>query len=125
MPLKHPFWQELILQFRLLDTQGKYQEWSDHSLMNSWLNLKQLETEIVEMQIKAFYQTIAQEIHRKTGQIAEIILNLSQEKKSSVLICCGNLLVVYQLFNFDSIGDLTLTADNLIEYSVSKIKQFF
>lgn len=131
MTIKYPFLQELLYQFRLQDTDGNYQNLSDHHLLNSWLTFNQLEPDLIQLQIRAFYQAVGKEIERQTGKIAEIVLNLNPQKGSSALICCGNLLVVYQLvketsyFSFDSIETLAITADNLINYSVKKIKQFF
>lgn len=128
---KHPFLEELLYQFRLEDRTGTYQNISDHSLLNSWLSFNQLEQDLIQLQIKAFYQAVANLIERQTGKIAQIVLNLNPEKSSSALICCGNLLVVYQLvkeincFSFDSIETMAKTADNLVDYSVSKIQQFF
>lgn len=130
LPMYHPFARQLLQQFRLADIQGTYQDLSDAYLLKSWFTAPQT-PDLMQLQIKAFYQAIAAEIERQTGKIADIFLNFNRDKYGSALLCCGNLVVFSQQltkvnhFCGNSMDYLAVKAENLIDYSVTKIKLFF
>ncbi|WP_013323686.1 NifX-associated nitrogen fixation protein [Gloeothece verrucosa] len=138
---EHPFVDELLRQFRLHDTSGCYENWSNELLLNSLILSpireknrainSQVDSSLSYLRVCAFYHTVAIEIEKKTGRLPETFINLSPQGSSSALICCGNLLVVYELlervssFGFDSLEKLINTGEQLIQYAVARVHQFF
>ncbi|ACK70542.1 conserved hypothetical protein [Gloeothece citriformis PCC 7424] len=139
--LEHPFLDELLKQFRLHDSSGDYQTWSNELLLNSLIvssgrtrknpNSNAVDSSLYYLRISAFYHTVAKEIEKKTGRLPQIFINLSPKGSSSALIFCGNLLVVYDLlekvssFGFESLDKLVHTGEQLIHHAVARVHQFF
>lgn len=139
--LKHPFVDELLKQFRLHDTSGYYQNWSNELLLNTLIvppsrergmaRNSQIDSSLYYLRVCAFYHTVAREIQRQTGRLPQIFINLSPKGSSSALIFCGNLLVVYELlekvssFGFESLEKLVNTGEHLIHNAVVRVNQFF
>jgi probable nitrogen fixation protein len=135
---EHPFVKELIRQFRQQDSLGNYRQYSNESLLQSWVipakrqGAKNPEIDrLSRLRVSAFYHAVATIIEQETGQLTQIFLNLSPQGASSALICCGNLLVINELlskvqgFGFGSIEKLVYEAERLIRSAVARIYQFF
>ena len=126
----HPFLHEFIRQFRQQDTGGIYQNCSDNQLLQSLIR-KQDSDSLGELGIFAFYHAITAEIEKETGKLGETFINFTQQGIGSVVICCGYLLVISESFQkannfgFDSLESLVFKAEELIFYSLMKIRQFF
>lgn len=139
----HPFLTVFLEQFRIADRDETYQDWSDEKLLNSLIiplsgksafGIKGKSTpsnNLLQIQITAFYQTVASLIEEKTGKIPQVFINLSTEGVSSALIFCGNLLVTYELitrlsqFSFDSLESLVRTGEVLAHNASLRVKDFF
>lgn len=136
----HPFLEELLRQFRLQDSTGYYQNWSNESVLKSLIlssdsfrncYVKRGEVDqLTRLRVSAYYHAVAAQIEKETGQLSEIFINLSNQGLSSALVCCGHLLVISELlqkvgcFGFESFDNLIDEAEHLIRRAVTRVRQF-
>ncbi len=137
---KHHFLQELIRQFHLRDSFGKYRHWPDELVINQFIIPSNQET-ILERNIildplnqylvYAFYSAIGTIIEIKTGHSTEVFVHLRSKQFSSATICCGGVLVLssliwgYRNFGFLSLQELIKSAEISIGDAITKASKYF
>lgn len=134
-----PFLKILVQQIRVNDAYGTYRNWSDELLLKPFIVTREkkrsisVEGEIdpiTKGRILAFYRAIAHRIEQETGQLAQVVIDLSHEGFGWALVFCGRLLVVTrtlrdaQRFGFESLEKLAAEGDKLTESGIESIKRF-
>ncbi len=134
-----PFLKILVQQIRVNDAYGTYRNWSDELLLKPFIVTREkkrsisVEGEIdpiTKGRILAFYRAIAHRIEQETGQLAQVVIDLSHEGFGWALVFCGRLLVVTrtlrdaQRFGFESLEKLAAEGEKLTESGIESIKRF-
>ncbi|MFP4009363.1 MAG: DUF269 domain-containing protein [Spirulinaceae cyanobacterium] len=133
---QHPFLQELVAKIRGADTELKYYNWSDESLIGCFISTPQKRLEpfkvssLYRLFIHAFYHTIGAAIARATGHKTETFVHLKGKKLSSVVIFCGGVLVLHSWiwesdrFEFQSCQHLIKASENQIGCAIAKANHY-
>lgn len=133
---QHPFLQELVAKIRSADSELKYYNWSDRSLIERFITTPQNSLEpfkissLYRLFIHAFYHTIGAAIARATGHKTETFVHLKGKKLSSVVIFCGGVLVLHSWiwesdrFEFQSWQHLIETSENQIGCAIAKANRY-
>lgn len=134
-----PFLKAIVQQIRANDAYGTYRNWSDELLLKPYVVSKAKKREIsvdgevdpiTKGRIIAFFRAIAACIETETGQLSQVVIDLSHEGFGWALVFSGRLLIVSrtlrdaQRFGFDSLEKLAAEGDKLIESGVSYVKRF-
>ncbi|HIK53794.1 MAG TPA: NifX-associated nitrogen fixation protein [Synechococcales cyanobacterium M55_K2018_004] len=137
--MESPFLKALVQQIRANDSYGTFRSWSDELLLKPYVVSKAQKREIsvdgdvdpiTKGRILAFYRAIAHRIEAETGQLCQVVVDLSHEGFGWALIFCGRLLPVTrtlrdaQRFGFDSLEKLAAEGDKLTQSGVEYIKRF-
>jgi len=135
----NPFLKALAQQIRVNDSYGTYRNWSDQLLLKPFVITKEqkrnisIEGEvdpITKGRIMAFYRAVAYLIEQETGQIAQVVVDLSHEGFGWALIFSGRLLVVCktlrdaQRYGFPSLEKMIEEADLLVQKGIDYINRF-
>lgn len=133
------FLKAIVQQIRANDPYGTYRTWSDELLLKPYVVTKAQKREIsvegevdpiTKGRIMAFYRGIASCIETETGQLAQVVVDLSHEGFGWALVFCGRLLVVSrtlrdaQRFGFDSLEKVAAEGEKLIQSGVDYINRF-
>ncbi len=130
----HPLVKEIVQQFHEQTREDNRQDLTEQSFIDSFIGTGKNKTQDISFhhfKVSVFFNAIAQQIAKQTGQNPQLFLNLSDSGSSSALICCGNLLVMYEMlpkvsnFGFTSLDKLIKEAQRIIEIAVMRIDQFF
>ncbi|OKH39109.1 hypothetical protein NIES2119_08245 [[Phormidium ambiguum] IAM M-71] len=123
-----PFAKALVQQIRANDPYGTFRNWSDELLLKPFVvtraQKKAISVEgevdpITKGRIMAFYRAIAARIEQQTGQLSQVIVDLSHEGFGWALVFSGRLLIVSrtlrdaQRFGFDSLEKLIAEGEKL------------
>lgn len=134
-----PFLKAIVQQIRANDPYGTYRNWADELLLKPYVVTKAQKREIsvegdvdpiTKGRIFAFYRAVAAGIEAETGQLCQVVVDLSHEGFGWVLIFCGRLLVVARTlrdahrFGFDTIEKVAAEGDKLILSGVDYIRRF-
>jgi probable nitrogen fixation protein len=134
-----PFLQAIVQQIRANDSYGTYRNWSDELLLKPYVVSKiekrgiSVEGDvdpITKGRILAFYRAIASCIETKTGQLCQVVIDLSHEGFGWALVFCGRLLVVTrtlrdaQRFGFDSLEKVAAEGDKLAQKGIDYIRKY-
>ena len=134
-----PFYRQMVMQLRALDSYGSYDNWSDEKVLAPMILNKNRKRdipiigdpdEIVISRIKAYYNALAASIEKATGKMAVPIISLSHEGFGRAIILVGKLVVVDKTlrdahrFGFSSIARLCDNSTRVIDQAVSLTKQF-
>lgn len=134
-----PFLKALAQQIRVNDSYGTYRNWGDELLLKPFVVTKEQKRKIsvegevdpiTKGRILAFYRAVAYRIEQETGQLAQVVIDLSHEGFGWALVFCGRLLVVSktlrdaQRYGFPSLEKLTEEGENLVEKGISYINRF-
>ncbi len=134
-----PFLQALVQQIRVNDSYGTYRTWSDELLLKPFVvtreKKKQISVEgevdpITKGRILAFYRAIAYRIEQETGQLSQVVIDLSHEGFGWALVFSGRLLIVSktlrdaQRFGFESLEKLLAEGEKLIQNGIEYVKRF-
>jgi probable nitrogen fixation protein len=134
-----PFLRAIIQQIRANDPYGTFRNWSDELLLKPYVVSKAQKREIsvdgdvdpiTKGRIMAFYRAIAHRIEEETGQLCQVVIDLSHEGFGWVLVFSGRLLVVArtlrdaQRFGFDSLEKVAAEGDKLVESGVKYAQRF-
>ncbi|MCU0525226.1 MAG: NifX-associated nitrogen fixation protein [Elainella sp. Prado103] len=134
-----PFLKAIVQQIRANDPYGTYRNWADELLLKPYVVTKVQKREIsvegevdpiTKGRIFAFYRAVAAGVETETGQLCQVVVDLSHEGFGWVLIFCGRLLVVSRTlrdahrFGFDSIEKVAAEGDKLILSGVDYIRRF-
>jgi probable nitrogen fixation protein len=134
-----PFIKAIAQQIRVNDTYGTYRTWSDELLLKPFVVTKEQKRKIAvegevdsitKGRILAFYRAVAYRIEQETGQLAQVVVDLSHEGFGWALVFCGRLLVVSrtlrdaQRYGFPSLEKMVEEGENLVEKGINYINQF-
>jgi probable nitrogen fixation protein len=134
-----PFLKAIIQQIRANDPYGTFRTWSDELLLKPYVVTRDKKKKIsvdgeidpiTKGRIIAFYRAIAHCIEEETGQLCQVVVDLSHEGFGWSLVFCGRLLVVAktlrdaQRFGYDSLEKVAAEGDKLVQSGVDYIKRF-
>ncbi|MEO1402756.1 MAG: NifX-associated nitrogen fixation protein [Cyanobacteria bacterium J06635_1] len=134
-----PFLKAIVQQIRANDPYGTYRNWADEILLKPYVIAKKKRREIsVEGdvdpitlgRILAFYRAIAARIEEETGQLSQVVVDLSHEGFGWALIFSGRLILVSktlrdaQRFGFDSLEKLNAEGDKLVQKGIDLATRF-
>jgi len=126
--LASPFAKALVQQIRANDPYGTFRSWSDELLLKPYVISRAQKREIsvdgevdpiTKGRILAFYRAIAARIEQQTGQLSQVVVDLSHEGFGWALVFSGRLLIVVrtlrdaQRFGFDSLERLIAEGEKL------------
>jgi probable nitrogen fixation protein len=134
-----PFLKAIVQQIRANDPYGTYRNWSDELLLKPYVVSKAQKREIsvdgdvdaiTQGRIMAFYRAVAHCVETETGQLSQVVIDLSHEGFGWALVFSGRLLVVArtlrdaQRFGFDSLEKVSAEGDKLVNSGVDYIRRF-
>jgi len=134
-----PFLKALVQQIRANDAYGTYRNWADELLLKPYVIPKKQRREIpVEgdvdpitlSRIMGFYRAIAARIEEETGQLSQVVVDLSHEGFGWALIFSGRLILVSktlrdaQRFGFDSLEKLNVEGEKLAQKGIDLACKF-
>ena len=134
-----PFLKAIVQQIRANDSYGTYRNWADEILLKPYLISKKKRREIsVEgevdpitlARILSFYRAIAVRIEEETGQLSQVVVDLSHEGFGWALIFSGRLILVSktlrdaQRIGFDSLEKLNAEGEKLVQKGINLAERF-
>lgn len=137
--LESPFLKAIVQQIRANDPYGTFRSWSDELLLKPYVVTKAQKREIsvdgdvdpiTKGRIMAFYRAIATCVESETGQLSQVVIDLSHEGFGWALVFSGRLLVVArtlrdaQRFGFDSLEKLAAEGDKITQSGIEYIRRF-
>lgn len=136
---QNPFLKAIVQQIRANDPYGTYRNWADELLLKPYVLTKAQKREIsvdgevdpiTQGRIMAFYRAIAYRIEEETGQLSQVVIDLSHEGFGWALIFSGRLLLVAktlrdaQRFGFDSLEKLAAEGEKLTQKGVDMAQRY-
>ncbi|MGF1517379.1 MAG: NifX-associated nitrogen fixation protein [Nodosilinea sp.] len=133
-----PFLKAMVQQIRANDPYGTFRHWADELLLKPYVLSKaqkraiSVEGEvdpITQSRIMAFYRTIAYRIEAETGQLSQVVIDLSHEGFGWALIFSGRLILVSktlrdaQRFGFDSLETLSAEGEKFVAKGIDLAHQ--
>jgi len=134
-----PVLKAIVQQIRANDPYGTYRNWADETLLKPYIISKKKRREIsVEgevdpitlARILAFYRAIAIRIETETGQLSQVVVDLSHEGFGWALVFSGRLILVSkplrdaQRFGFNSLEKLNAEGDKLVQRGIELARQY-
>ncbi|MCQ8102508.1 NifX-associated nitrogen fixation protein [Methylomonas sp. SURF-2] len=134
-----PVVQEMLKQLRALDTYDTYEGWSDEKIIDPLVMTKERKREIPIIgdpdeitlaRVKAYYNSIASLVEKRSGKMAVPVINITHEGFGRAFVLVGKLIVVDKTlrdvhrFGFPSLEDLSVKTEAVIEKAVALIEQF-
>jgi probable nitrogen fixation protein len=131
--------KDLIKQLRAIDTYDTYDGWSDAKIIDPIVLTKERKREIPIIgdpdgltiaRVKAYYNSLASLIEKKSGLMAAPIINITHEGFGRALIMIGKLIVVDKVlrevhrFGFASLEDLCEKSDKTIDKALELIEKY-
>jgi probable nitrogen fixation protein len=136
---ENAFLQELVRQMRAQDHYGTFRSWADELVITPFVVSKKKKKEIsvdgdvdpvTKLRVYSFYRAIAALIEKETGQLCQVVIDLSHEGFGWALIWTGRLMVVNrtlrdaQRFGFDSLEKLATEGEKLTQSGIEMIQRF-
>ncbi|HBL12431.1 MAG TPA: NifX-associated nitrogen fixation protein [Cyanobacteria bacterium UBA11162] len=133
------FLQELVRQVRAQDHYGVYRNWADELVLSSFVVSKEKKRQIsvdgdvesgTQLRILCFYRAIAACIEKETGQLCQVVIDLSHEGFGWALVWTGRLMAVSatlrdaQRFGYDSLEKLAAQGDKVTKSGIEIIQRF-
>ncbi|MEL7225145.1 MAG: NifX-associated nitrogen fixation protein [Cyanobacteria bacterium J06576_12] len=133
------FLQAIVQQIRANDPYGTYRNWADELLLKPYILSKKekraisVEGEVDPItlaRILAFYRAIAICIETETGQLSQVVVDLSHEGFGWALVFSGRLILVSktlrdaQRFGYASLEKLSAEGEKLINRGVELARRF-
>lgn len=130
---------EMIKQLRALDTYDIYEGFSEEKIIDPLVLTKERKREIPIIgdpdettlaRVKAYYNSIASLIEKKSGLMAIPVINITHEGFGRAFILVGKLIVVDKTlrdvhrFGFPSLEDLCSKTETAIEKAIALISQY-
>jgi probable nitrogen fixation protein len=130
---------EMLKQLRALDTYDSYEGWSEEKIIDPLVMTKVRKREIPIIgdpdettlaRVKAYYNSIASLIEKKSGLMAVPVINITHEGFGRAFILVGKLIVVDKTlrdvhrFGFPSLEDLAAKTEVVIDKAIALIEQF-
>ena len=137
--LQAEFVKEIAKQLRAIDTYDAYQGWSDAKVLDPLILTKERKREIPIVgdpdettiaRVKAFYNSVASLIERKTKLMAVPVVNLTHEGFGRAFVIVGKLIVVDKTlrdvhrFGFPSFGKLNEEGDKMVGKALELIDAY-
>ena len=134
-----PFLKAIVQQIRANDAYGTFRNWADELLLKPYIIPKKQRREIsVEgevdpitvSRILGFYRAVAARIEEETGQLSQVVVDLSHEGFGWALVFSGRLVLVSktlrdaQRFGFDTIEKLNAEGEKLVQKGVDLARRF-
>jgi len=131
--------KDYIKQLRAIDTYDTYAGWPEAKIIDPVVLTKERKKnipvvgdpdEITIARLKAYYNSLATLIEKKSGLMAAPIVHLSHEGFGRALIMVGKLIVVDKIlrdthrFGFSSLDDLRDKSDKIIEKALGLIEKY-
>lgn len=136
---ENTFLQELVRQVRAQDHYGVYRSWKDELVLSPFVVSKEKKREIsvdgdvdsaTQLRVLCFYRAVAACIEKETGQLCQVVIDLSHEGFGWALIWTGRLIVVSrtlrdtQRFGYASLEKLAAQGERLTKSGVESIQRF-
>ena len=130
---------DYIRQLRAIDTYDTYAGWSEAKIIDPVILTKERKQaipvigdpdEITIARLKAYYNSVAKLIEKKSGLMAAPIVHLSHEGFGRALIMVGKLVIVDKIlrdthrFGFASLEDLIEKTDKVLEKALGLIEKY-
>lgn len=130
---------EMLKQLRALDTYDSYEGWPEEKIIDPLVMTKERkrETPIIGdpdettlARVKAYYNSIATLIEKKSGLMAVPVINITHEGFGRAFVVVGKLIVVDKIlrdvhrFGFPSLEDLSAKTEAIIDKAVALIDQY-
>ncbi len=130
---------EMLKQLRAIDTYDSYEGWPEEKIIDPLVMTKERkrETPIIGdpdettlARVKAYYNSIASLIERKSGLMAVPVINITHEGFGRAFVVVGKLIVVDKIlrdvhrFGFPSLEDLSAKTEVVIDKAVALIDQY-
>jgi probable nitrogen fixation protein len=137
--LKSDIVQDMIKQLRAIDSFGTYDGWSDAKIIDPLVLTKERKQaipvigdpdEITIARLKAYYNSLATLIEKKTGLMASPMVHITHEGFGRALVMVGKLIVVDKIlrdthrFGFASLEDMSEKTDKVIEKAIGLIAKY-
>ncbi|MEQ1635242.1 MAG: NifX-associated nitrogen fixation protein [Methylococcales bacterium] len=131
--------KDMVKQLRAIDTYDTYEGWSEAKIIDPIVLTKERKQkipvvgdpdEITIARLKAYYNSLATLIEKKSGLMAAPIVHLSHEGFGRALIMVGKLIVVDKIlrdthrFGFASLEDLREKSDAVIAKALGLIEKY-
>jgi probable nitrogen fixation protein len=135
--LQAEFVKEIAKQLRAIDTYDTYQGWSDAKVLDPLILTKERKREIPIVgdpdettiaRVKAFYNSIASLIERKSTLMAVPVINLTHEGFGRAFVIVGKLIVVDKTlrdvhrFGFPTFAKLNEEGDKMVAKALEMIE---
>lgn len=130
---------EMLKQLRALDTYDTYEGWSEEKIIDPIVMTKERKREIPIIgdpdeitlaRVKAYYNSIASLIEKRSGLMAVPVINITHEGFGRAFVLVGKLIVVDKTlrdvhrFGFPSLEDLATKTEAVIDKAVALIEQY-
>lgn len=137
--LQAEFVKEIAKQLRAIDTYDTYQGWSDAQVLDPLILTKERKREIPIIgdpdditisRVKAFYNSVASLIEKKTKLMAVPVINLTHEGFGRAFVIVGKLIVVDKTlrdvhrFGFPSFAKLNEEGDKMVGKALELIEAY-
>ena len=131
--------KDLIKQLRAIDSYDTYDGWWEAKIIDPIVLTKERKQsipvigdpdEITIARLKAYYNSLATLIEKKSGLMAAPVVHLSHEGFGRALIMVGKLIVVDKIlrdthrFGFSSLEDLKEKSDKIVEKALELIEKY-
>ncbi|TAL42725.1 MAG: NifX-associated nitrogen fixation protein [Methylovulum sp.] len=131
--------KDLIKQLRAIDTYDTYDGWSAAKIIDPLVLTKERKREIPVVgdpdgltiaRIKAYYNSLATLLEKKSGLMAVPMVNMSHEGFGRALIMVGKLVVVDKIlrdthrWGFPSLQELSEQTDKTLEKALGLIEKY-
>jgi probable nitrogen fixation protein len=131
--------REMLKQLRAIDTYDTYEGWSDEKVIDPVVLTKERKSkipivgdpdEITLSRVKAYYNSLATLIEKRTQLLAVPVINITHEGFGRALIMVGKLIVVDKVlrdvhrWGFPSLQDLSEKSDQVISKAVELIEKY-
>jgi len=137
--LQADFVKEIAKQIRAIDTYDTYQGWSDAQVLDPLILTKERKREIPIIgdpdditisRVKAFYNSVASLIEKKTKLMAVPVINLTHEGFGRAFVIVGKLIVVDKTlrdvhrYGFPSFAKLNEEGDKAVAKALELIEAY-
>ena len=134
-----PFLKAIVQQIRANDASGTFRNWADELLLKPYVISKKQRREIsvdgdvdptTLSRIFGFYRAVAARIEEETGQLSQVVVDLSHEGFGWALIFSGRLILVSktlrdaQRFGFDSLEKLNAEGEKLVQKGIDLAEKY-
>lgn len=131
--------KEMLKQLRALDTYDTYEGWSDERIIDPLVLTKERKREIPIVgdpdeitlaRVKAYYNSLASLIEKRTQLMAVPVINITHEGFGRAFVLVGKLIVVDKVlrdvhrWGFPSLEDMSEKSEQAISKAVALIEQY-